>query len=73
MQEKHHVLHANPITADGSNYRGDITEEEAFLWFDEALIFVRGGSGGAGSNAFKYGKGRQHIAPMVSSLFSFVI
>jgi GTP-binding protein len=56
-------LHANPITSDGNNYRGDITEEEAFLWFDEAQIHVRAGSGGPGSNAVKFGKSRQHIAP----------
>ena len=54
---------ANPVTSDGSNYRGDITEEEAFLWFDEAMVYVRGGSGGAGATTFKYGKGRQHNAP----------
>lgn len=60
---KSFCLFANPITSDGSNYRGDITEEEAFLWFDEALIYVRGGSGGAGSSAVKFGKGRQHTAP----------
>lgn len=54
---------ANPITSDGSNLRGDVTESEAFLWFDEALIHVRAGSGGAGSSAVKFGKSRQHIAP----------
>jgi hypothetical protein len=32
------ALNANPINADGSKYRGDITEEEAFLWFDEAMV-----------------------------------
>eukprot|EP00596_Hydrurales_sp_CCMP1899_P006841 CAMPEP_0119039740 /NCGR_PEP_ID=MMETSP1177-20130426/9374_1 /TAXON_ID=2985 /ORGANISM="Ochromonas sp, Strain CCMP1899" /LENGTH=392 /DNA_ID=CAMNT_0007003979 /DNA_START=277 /DNA_END=1455 /DNA_ORIENTATION=+ len=57
------VLHANPINADGSKYRGDITEEEAFLWFDEAMVFVKAGSGGAGSSAVKFGKARQHVAP----------
>lgn len=56
-------LFANPVTSDGNNYRGDISEEEAFLWFDEALVHVRAGSGGAGSNAFKFGKARQHVAP----------
>ena len=39
---------ANPVTSDGSNIRGDITEEEAFQWFDEAFVYVRAGSGGAG-------------------------
>ena len=33
-------LYANPINSDGSKYRGDITEEEAFLWFDEAMVSV---------------------------------
>ena len=32
------ALRANPINSDGSKYRGDITEEEAFLWFDEAMV-----------------------------------
>ena len=45
LYHKQLLLHANPINADGNNYRGDITEDEAFLWFDEALIYVRGGSG----------------------------
>ena len=54
---------ANPITQSGSNYRGDITEEEAFLWFDEAKIYVKAGSGGAGASTFKFGKARQHVAP----------
>jgi len=57
------TLWANPVTAEGSNYRGDITEQEAFLWFDEAFVHVRAGSGGAGSSAVKFGKGRQHVAP----------
>jgi len=57
------TLCANPVTSDGTKYRGDITEAEAFQYFDEALLFVRGGSGGAGSNAFKFGKARQHVAP----------
>lgn len=43
---------------DGTSYQ-DITEDEAFLWFDEALIYVRGGSGGSGSSAVKFGKARQ--------------
>ena len=37
------VLGANPVTSDGSNYRTDVTEDEAFLWFDEALVHVRAG------------------------------
>jgi hypothetical protein len=32
------ALYANPINSEGSKYRGDITEEEAFLWFDEAMV-----------------------------------
>ncbi len=35
--------------------------------FDEALIYVRGGSGGHGSNTFKFGKGRQHQRPFGGS------
>ena len=35
------ALRANPINSDGSKYRGDITEEEAFLWFDEAMVSYR--------------------------------
>jgi GTP-binding protein len=31
--------------------------------FDEAVVYVRGGSGGHGSNAAKFGKARQHMAP----------
>ena len=54
-------LRANPINNEGSNYRSDITEQEAFQWFDEALVHVRAGSGGAGSNAKKFGNRRQHI------------
>lgn len=61
-----HLL-ANPVTSDGSNYAGDITEQEALQWFDEAIVYVRGGSGGPGSNAFKFGKGRQHLGPMGGS------
>jgi len=69
QQEQHHhhhhqqsrrhntCHHANPVTADGSKYR-DVTEDDAFLWFDEAMLFVRAGSGGAGSNAMKFGKAR---------------
>lgn len=56
-------LFANPVTSEGSSYRSDISEEEAFLWFDEAVIFVRAGSGGHGSSAVKFGKARQHVAP----------
>lgn len=54
-------LKANPINNEGSNYRSDITEQEAFQWFDEAFIHVRAGSGGHGSNAKKFGNRRQHI------------
>ncbi len=55
------ALRANPINNEGSNYRSDITEQEAFQWFDEAFIHVRAGSGGHGSNAKKFGNRRQHI------------
>jgi hypothetical protein len=51
-------LYANPVTREGSNYRGDISEQEAFMWFDEAHVFVRAGSGGAGAATFKFGKNR---------------
>ena len=34
------ALNANPINSEGSKYRGDITEEEAFLWFDEAMVRI---------------------------------
>jgi GTP-binding protein len=61
------TLFANPVTSGGSKYSADITEEDAFLWFDEAIIYVRGGSGGSGSNAYKFGKGRQHTAPIGGS------
>ena len=60
-------LFANPVTSDGSSYRSDITESEAFLWFDEAMIHVRAGSGGAGSNTFKYGLHRQQQSPFGGS------
>jgi len=57
-------LHANPVTKEGSSYdRSSISEEESFQWFDEALLFVRGGSGGAGASTFKLGKDRQHGPP----------
>ena len=49
-------IFANPITQDGSNYRGDISEDEAFLWFDEAQVHVRAGSGGAGASTYKFGR-----------------
>ena len=62
-QRQTRQLWANPVTAEGSNLRGDITESEAFLWFDEAFVHVRAGSGGAGSSAVKFGKARQHVAP----------
>lgn len=40
-----------------------MTGDDSTDCFDEALIYVKGGSGGQGSNAFKFGKGRQHLAP----------
>ena len=49
------ILNANPVTSEGSNYGKYTNEEDAFLWFDEALFYVRAGSGGAGSNAVKFG------------------
>lgn len=52
---------ANPVNADGSHYHGRVTEDEAFMWFDEATLKVRAGSGGAGSNTYRYGKSRQHL------------
>ena len=55
------LLFANPVNADGTKYRSGVTEEQAFEWFDEAVIFTRGGSGGAGCNSFRYGKARQHL------------
>ena len=61
--DKRAIMFANPVTQSGSNYRGDITEDEAFLWFDEAMIHVKAGSGGAGASTFKFGKARQHVAP----------
>ena len=56
---------ANPVTADGSKYRSDVSEQDAFLWFDEAIVDARGGSGGAGSNTFKLGKSRQQLGKYV--------
>ncbi len=58
---KKRILFANPVNADGTKYRSGVTEEQAFEWFDEAVIFTRGGSGGAGCNSFRYGKARQHL------------
>lgn len=60
---KNQARYANPVTQEGSNYGKYTNEEDAFLWFDEALFYVRAGSGGAGSSAFKFGKGRQHRYP----------
>lgn len=60
------ILFANPVTADSTSYQ-DISEDEAFLWFDEAILHVRAGSGGQGSSAFKFGKNRQHVKPQGGS------
>jgi GTP-binding protein len=64
-QQNARIIHtqrwANPVNSEGSNLRGDITEMDAFQWFDEAMIHVRAGSGGPGSSAVKFGKARQHI------------
>lgn len=57
------TLYANPVTQEGSNYGKYTNEEDAFLWFDEALFYARAGSGGAGSSGFKFGKNRQHRYP----------
>ena len=56
-------IYANPVTNEGSHYGKYTDEEDAFLWFDEAMFYVRGGSGGAGSSAVKFGQGRQHRYP----------
>lgn len=69
-QEKFSHLHANPVTVDSTSYQ-DITEQEAFLWFDEAYIYVKAGSGGAGSSAVKFGKARQHVAPQVIPIMCY--
>ena len=66
-------LRANPVTADGSNFRSEVTEENAYLWFDQAVIHVRGGSGGAGSNAFKFGKGRQHLGARIVCTYNCLV
>ena len=42
---------------------GDVTAEESLRWFDEAVVYVRAGSGGAGATTFKFGKARQHALP----------
>lgn len=73
ISPKRSSLFANPVNADGSNYRSGITEEQAFEWFDEAIIYARGGSGGAGSNTFRYGKSRQHLGWYFHSLFLFAL
>jgi GTP-binding protein len=54
--------YANPVTADSNNLGHDIPPEVAHLWFDEAYLTVKGGSGAAGSTAYRYGKNRQRIA-----------
>lgn len=50
-------MFANPITQEGNHI--DASEEKAFQWFDEALLFCRAGSGGAGASTYKFGKDRQ--------------
>lgn len=37
--------------------------EDSRDYFDSAIVYVKGGSGGQGSNAFRFGKARQHVAP----------
>ena len=71
MLTRRNVLLANPVNQDCSSFRGDITEEEAFLWFDEAYVYVRGGSGGVGASTFKYGKSRQHAAVILVKTIIF--
>jgi GTP-binding protein len=53
---------ANPVTAESNNLGHDIPPEVAHLWFDEAHLSVKGGSGGAGASAYRFGKNRQRIA-----------
>jgi hypothetical protein len=67
---KNHVVFANPVNADGNRYRGLATEEEAFMWFDEAVLRIRAGTGGEGSNAFRFGKIGQRLG---ISCFFFLI
>lgn len=51
------------IAANPDSFRSTFDNNIAFYCFDEAIIHVRGGSGGHGSNSFKFGKGRQHLGP----------
>lgn len=41
--------------------------DESFDCFDEVVVFAKAGSGGQGSNAFRFGKGRQHTSPFGGS------
>lgn len=50
----------NDQAIDESNSDDEIFQKYGF---DEAMIFVKGGSGGAGASTFKYGFGRQHSVP----------
>jgi hypothetical protein len=38
-------FYANPVTRDGNALSTNAGEDEIFQWFDEALIYVRAGSG----------------------------
>lgn len=44
-----------------------VPNDEDFDCFDDVVVFVRAGSGGHGSNTFKFGKNRQHCNPMGGS------
>jgi GTP-binding protein len=55
------------IDANPDSYRDTFDKNVALYCFDEAVIYVRGGSGGHGSNSFKFGKGRQHLGPVGGS------
>jgi GTP-binding protein len=68
LKSRQHVntlteLYANPVTQDGTKYGNEVTEESAFQWFDEAVVYVRAGTGGTGSTGMKFGKNRQHVKP----------
>lgn len=54
-------LRTRPASSSRRHIQADHKDNIGF--FDEARIFVKGGSGGQGSTSFKYGKNRQHIYP----------
>jgi GTPase involved in cell partitioning and DNA repair len=65
QRQTNHVVFANPVNADGNRYRGLATEEEAFMWFDEAVLRICAGTGGEGSNSFKFGKMGQRLGTIL--------